>query len=325
MKLLKMTMLILAMSLFLNSTLLTAETTNQNSYETNLDIVAYNVYLMSSTLEPNWGQDQRANLISEADFMKNQDVVVLNELFDNNASDQLLNQLSNQYPYQTPILGSTTNNWDETRGSYSYITPESGGVSILSKWPIEEKIQHVFDDACGPESLSNKGFVYTKILKNEDPYHVIGTHLQSTDSNCSEGEPEEVRTAQMQEIKDFIESKNIPESEMLIISGDLNVKKSSEEYNSMINQLNVKEPMYTGFDATWDPESNSIAEYNYPELDSQFLDYIFTSNNHAQPNSLTVEAKNIKSPLWSVSSWGTTYEYNDYSDHYPVFGSIQNN
>ncbi|ENH98075.1 beta-hemolysin [Gracilibacillus halophilus YIM-C55.5] len=254
--------------------------------------------------------------------MYGHDVIILNELFDNNASDTLLNHLNEEYTYQTPILGSTTSQWDETRGSYSHIVPESGGVSIVSKWPIKEQIQYVYSEACGPESLSNKGFVYTKINKNGDPYHIIGTHMQSTDSNCSDGEPEDVRRAQMNEMKQFIEQKGIPTSEILVVAGDLNIMKDSSEYHSMLNQLNLDEPQYTGFNATWDPGTNSIAQYNYPDLDSQYLDYILVSNQHKQPRSVTLDAKDVKSPKWSVTSWGTTYEYNDYSDHYPVFSKI---
>ena len=37
-------------------------------------------YLLLST--PNWGQSQRADLISKQITFKNQDVVILNELFD---------------------------------------------------------------------------------------------------------------------------------------------------------------------------------------------------------------------------------------------------
>ncbi|RPF53500.1 sphingomyelin phosphodiesterase [Aquisalibacillus elongatus] len=301
-----------------------AEENADETYQTDLDIVSYNVYLMSSTLYPNWGQSQRADLIGQADFMSGQDVIILNELFDNSSAEQLLGHLQGEYPYQTPILGSTTSGWDDTRGSYSYVVPENGGVSVVSKWPIEEQIQYVFSEACGPESMSNKGFVYTKIMKDGDPYHIIGTHMQSTDSNCSDGEPAEVRSAQMAEMNQFIDDKGIPRSEMLIIGGDLNVIKDSAEYDAMLNQLNVSEPQYTGFDATWDPETNSIANYNYPDLGSQYLDYIFVSNNHKQPESMTLEARDVKSPYWSVTSWGTTYEYNDYSDHYPVFSEILN-
>ncbi|WP_035512533.1 sphingomyelin phosphodiesterase [Halalkalibacillus halophilus] len=318
------TLIVVLMLATLSHNQVHAEQETDHQYNTDLEIMAYNVYFMSSVLHPKWGQNQRAELLGDVEFMYEQDIIILNELFDGQSSDLLLNNLRDAYPHQTPILGSTTSGWDDTQGSYSYVVPENGGVNIISKWPIEEQIQYVFEDACGPEGMSNKGFVYTKVMKNDDPYHIIGTHMQSTDSNCSDGEPAEVRASQMNEINQFVDEHNIPTEEMLIIGGDLNVIKGSNEYDSMLNQLNVSEPAYSGFDATWDPQTNSIAAYNYPEYEAQFLDYIFTSNNHQQPNSMNLHAEDVKSPLWSVTSWGTTYEYNDYSDHYPVFGTIEN-
>lgn len=30
----------------------------------------------------------------------------------------------------------------------------------------------------------------------------------------------------------------------------------------------------------------------------------------------------MKSEPWTVTSWGRAYTYDDYSDHYPVFGRV---
>ena len=147
--------------------------------------MTHNVYMLSTNLYPNWGQTERADLIGAADYIKNQDVVILNEVFDNSASDRLLGNLKKEYPNQTAVLGrSSGSEWDKKLGNYSSSTPEDGGVAIVSKWPIAEKIQYVFAKGCGPDNLSNKGFVYTKIKKNDRFIHVIGTHLQAEDSMC---------------------------------------------------------------------------------------------------------------------------------------------
>ena len=71
-------------------------------------------------------------------------------MFDNSASDRLLGNLKKEYPNQTAVLGrSNGNEWDKTLGSYSSSTPEDGGVAIVSKWPIVEKVQYVFAKGCG--------------------------------------------------------------------------------------------------------------------------------------------------------------------------------
>ena len=99
----------------------------------------------------------------------------------------------------------------------------------MSKWPIAEKIQYVFAKGCGPDNLSNKGFVYTKIKKNDHFVHVIGTHLQAEDSMCGKTSPASVRTDQLKEIQDFIKNKNIPNNEYVLIGGDMNVNKINAE------------------------------------------------------------------------------------------------
>ena len=178
--------------------------------------------------------------------------------------------MKKEYPNQTAVLGrSSGSEWDKTLGNYSSSTPEDGGVAIVSKWPIAEKIQYVFAKGCGPDNLSNKGFVYTKIKKNDRFVHVIGTHLQAEDSMCGKTSPASVRTNQLKEIQDFIKNKNIPNNEYVLIGGDMNVNKinaennNDSEYASMFKTLNASVPSYTGYTATWDATTNSIAKYNF--------------------------------------------------------------
>ncbi|MYT18940.1 sphingomyelin phosphodiesterase, partial [Streptomyces sp. SID7760] len=77
-----------------------------------LSVLTYNTFLMSKNLYPNWGQDHRASEIPKASFFQGHDVVVLQEAFDNGASDALKSNASAQYPYQTPIVGRSKSGWD---------------------------------------------------------------------------------------------------------------------------------------------------------------------------------------------------------------------
>ena len=147
-----------------------------------LKVLSYNVFLMSKNLYPNWGQDHRAQAIADADFFRGNDVVVLQEAFDNSSSEALKSRAAAQYPYQTPVMGRSRSGWDATGGAYSATTPEDGGVTLLSKWPVLRKEQYVYKDACGADYFSNKGFVYAVLDVNGTQVHVVGTHAQSTDS-----------------------------------------------------------------------------------------------------------------------------------------------
>lgn len=70
-------------------------------------IATHNVFMLSRNLYPNWGQLARADLLDSTGVLEGQDVVVLNEAFDNAASDRLLANLRDTYPHQTPVLGRT--------------------------------------------------------------------------------------------------------------------------------------------------------------------------------------------------------------------------
>ncbi|MEV6978995.1 sphingomyelin phosphodiesterase, partial [Kitasatospora sp. NPDC093806] len=285
-----------------------------------LKVLTYNVFLMSKSLYPNWGQDYRAKAIPATDFFRGQDVVVLQEAFDNAASDALTAQAATVgYPYHTPVVGRSTSGWDATAGSYSSTTPEDGGVTLLSKWPILRKEQYIFKDACGADWWSNKGFVYAVLDVNGVRTHVLGTHLQSTDTGCSAGEPAAVRAAQLKAMKAFVDAKNIPAAEPIVLAGDLNIDSHGSEYPALLANAGVA-PADTrnGWVNSFDTADNSIAAYRYPGEPKEDLDYVLYRADHARPANYTNTVVRFHSSPWTVSSWGKSYTYNDLSDHYPV-------
>ncbi len=280
-------------------------------------IATHNVFMLSRNLYPNWGQVARADLIDSTGVLEGQDVVVLNEAFDNAASDRLLANLRDTYPYQTPVLGRSRAGWDVTSGAYRDSAPEDGGVAVVSRWPITTRIQHVYRDACGADWFSNKGIAYVRIEMPSGPVHVIGTHMQAEDSTCTSA-PAGYRASQRAEIKAFVAGRNIPASEPVYVVGDLNVVKASDEFPRMVSELGASTPSFTGHPFSWDCADNSVCRDQYgPEYASEQLDYVLT----VQGPVLRNETRRVKSPEWSIWSWGRKYTYTDFSDHYPVFAS----
>lgn len=110
----------------------------------------------------------------------------------------------------------------------------------------------------------------------------------------------------MKEISDFVKKKNIPKDETVYIGGDLNVNKGTEEFKDMLKNLNVNDVLYAGHNSTWDPQSNSIAKYNYPNGKPEHLDYIFTDKDHKQPKQLVNEVVTEKPKPWDVYAFLTT-------------------
>nr|WP_307788060.1 sphingomyelin phosphodiesterase [Streptomyces actinomycinicus] len=284
-----------------------------------LRVLTYNVFLMSKNLYPNWGQDRRAAEIPEASFFQGNDVVVLQEAFDNSSSDALKSKAAAQYPYQTPVVGRSRDGWDATGGSYSSATPEDGGVTVLSKWPILRKEQYVYKDACGADWWSDKGFAYVVLNVNGTRVHVVGTHAQSTDPGCGAGEAAQTRARQFRAIDAFLDAKNIPANEEVLVAGDLNVDSRSAEYAAMLADAGlVGADARTGHPYSFDTQENSIARYRYPDDPREDLDYVLARSGNARPAGWRNEVVKEQSAPWTVTSWGTSYTYTNLSDHYPL-------
>ncbi|MFJ9339753.1 sphingomyelin phosphodiesterase [Streptomyces sp. NPDC101733] len=299
-----------------------AATAAQSAGTPRLSVLSYNTFLMSKNLYPNWGQDHRASAIPQASFFQGHDVVVLQEAFDNGASDALKANAASQYPYQTPVVGRGKSGWDATGGSYSSTTPEDGGVVVLSKWPIVRKEQVVYKDACGADWWSNKGFAYVVLDVNGVKVHVVGTHAQSTDSGCGTGEAADMRARQFKAIDAFLDAKNIPAAEQVIVAGDMNVDSRTPEYASMLANADLAgADTRTGHPYSFDTALNSIAKYRYPTDPREDLDYVLYRKGNARPANWNNNVVKEQSAPWTVSSWGTSYTYDNLSDHYPLIGS----
>ncbi|UNO43075.1 sphingomyelin phosphodiesterase [Streptomyces sp. MST-110588] len=284
-----------------------------------LKVLTYNTFLFNKALYPNWGQEHRAKAIAAADFFRGQDVVVLQKAFDNSASQTLMSNASAQYPYQTPVMGRGKGGWDATGGAYSAMTPEDGGVTVLSKWPILRKEQYVYKDACGSDSYSNKGFVYAVLNVDGTKVHVVGTHTQSTDSGCGTGQAAAIRAKQLKEMDAFLDAKNIPAGEEVMVAGDFNIDSRSTEYAAMLADADLAPAdSRTGHPYSFDTQDNSIARDRYPSDPREDLDYILHRRGHARPASWNNHVVKEQSAPWTVSSWGKDYTYTNLSDHYPV-------
>ncbi|MEV6352340.1 sphingomyelin phosphodiesterase [Streptomyces hydrogenans] len=284
-----------------------------------LKVLTYNTFLFSKTLYPNWGQDHRARAIPAASYFQGQDVVVIQEAFDNSSSDALKANAAAAYPHQTPVVGRSKSGWDATGGAYSATTPEDGGVTILSKWPIVRKEQYVYKDACGADWYSNKGFAYVVLDVNGSRVHVVGTHAQSTDPGCSAGEAAQMRSRQFKAMDAFLDAKNIPAGEQVIVAGDMNVDSRTPEYATMLADADLAgADARTGHPYSFDTELNSIAADRYPDDPREDLDYVLYRAGNARPANWTNHVVLESTAPWTVSSWGTKYTYTNLSDHYPV-------
>ena len=268
-----------------------------------LNVLAYNIYMRPTSLFKN-GQMIRARLLPSE--LRGYDAIIFSEAFDDEARSSLLRGLQAEYPYATRILGTD-------RG-----TEQDGGVIIVSKYPIEAEDQRLFGSVCaGSDCLADKGVLYAKINKQGRRYHLFGSHTQAHPSS----ENASIRRQQFRIIKTFIDSKQIPVHEAVIIGGDLNVDKMRylPEFQEMVRILNAEQPRETGHPYSFDPQTNELAEQGKP---SECLDYVLYSKAHLRPSQAFNEVRMLRSNeewkefVWEAALW-------DLSDHYAVFGRLE--
>ncbi|WP_433332186.1 sphingomyelin phosphodiesterase [Spirillospora sp. CA-294931] len=278
-----------------------------------LKVISYNLMLLPVA---GTGNQTRADLLAKAGLLRDYDVIVLQEMFQNGVSDPFLDGLAGSHPHRTPVMGRSKSGWDQTLGDYSALTPEDGGVVVLSKYPITRKIQYVYDDACGADWWANKGFVYTTLDVGGTPAHVVGTHAQATDSTCSTS-PAAIRRSQFTELDAFLDGRRIPAAEQVLIAGDYNVDRfdGTSEYRDTLALLDAAAPSYAGHSYSWDPVKNAFTKFKYPDYDTpEHLDYVLYRKGNAHPSSPVVRTLTPQSPPWT--SDGRTFT--EFSDHYPV-------
>ena len=256
----------------------------------NFKVMAYNVWALLPGLISKDVSERLNLLVNE---VRGYDAIVFSELFDNSRRETFLNALKSEYPYQTSVVDKS--------GSV-----EDGGVLIVSRWPINASSQVVFDACDAEDCISAKGVIYAEVNKDGNPYHVFGSHTQAWTSIDNQN----TRLNQFQQMRDFIDSRNISTDEPVIIAGDLNVDKEDypQEYNTMLDVLSAVEvPRNGGYLYTADGSVNSWNDGS-PEI----LDYVLYSDRHLLPldaKSKVVTPRSIHSDVF------TKY---DLSDHFPI-------
>nr|UWJ25970.1 pesticidal crystal protein Orf2Ab [Bacillus thuringiensis] len=282
-----------------------------------ISIMTHNMYFLASPTDVN--QKLRAkNTILPSSYYRYSDIIILEELFEDEATGILLEGMEKygNFNFRTPVLGE------------GGLDIQRGGVAILSKWPIVKYEKHIFNNrGCGVEGIQNKGVMYAKINVNGTYIHVFGTHTQSDISFIGCDGPL-VRKKQLQELANFIEKKNIPFEEYVVIGGDFNINLYDQEnYNYLIEVLNVIEPNYTGHPYTWDKDTNLYASYSDPDGKNEHLDFILLRTKHRLPpenwgnySNIVEQVKVVDSECNNVCNQMIQNDRKniDFSDHYPV-------
>jgi len=160
------------------------------------------------------------------------------------------------------------------------------------------------------------------------------THMQSTGPNY-------YREYQCKEWSEFLDSLNIPKSESVILSGDLNMDITDNSLQKCVNLLNGSLPnIISEQKSSYDPDSNDILRIEDKYKQKMLIDFVFSSKAHKKPKKASQEIIRMKSDDYfkicfcSICVSRTRHVFPDddcesvvwikqLSDHYAVLGHFK--
>ena len=266
--------------------------------ENEFSIISYNVFLRPKIISRNEKTIERAHQISNWLKSTGVDVITLQETFEGGAVNLILEILKEEYPYYVRDM-------PRPKG----LKFVSGGLLVLSKWPIVESKSIIYKDCHGYDCLAAKGALFVNIYyKEKQFFNIITTHLDAG----SDEKDIKARKSQLNELNAF--SNDVSKGSEIIFTGDFNVNSLSlsNEYQEMIELLNVKD-FSVGQKSTINCTGNKINCKD--SLTNSRLDYIFIRNK-----SIVFDFKNLN---YFALNTENIDDVNFLSDHILIFAKLE--
>ena len=248
-----------------------------------LKILSWNIKMMPAPYGWFLNRNERAaNIIQFLKESDDYDIIFFQEAFSGSIRRKIYDGLQNIYPYEVVP--------DDQTAFYKL----NSGLWVISHLPITLKNHISFTQLRGSDKLSSKGAKLFSVIKDEQEFHLIHTHMQADYAT----KYSDVRTHQYTEIYDHLILPNEKESIPLILLGDLNISQSGK-LKGMLQKLKMLNGPLMG------KLKHSIVG-NSKEL----MDYILVQDNHSK-------FKDIKRRIIDFSNKLNEEKYN-MSDHYPL-------
>ena len=264
--------------------------------QTNLKILTWNVQMLPAMFG-GWVskldkmQHLRAAWIVDYLIQQDYDVVCLQEAFDPQCVNRLVDGLAPVYPYVVlPRYGG-------------HIWQQSSGVLFLSRVPVKYAANIVFPTGALIERFAAKGCTLIEGSKEGLSFQLAGTHFQTgqerfklADSKTSAGDLLEPHRRE-----------GVPQ----FFVGDFNIKKDSPEYDALMRDTGMTEfpiddprPYTSDSNNSWKRGKNKLAQIDHVLLDPR-------------GTQTTISTQHIQR---------ATHEYRgrtiDLADHYGVIAEI---
>jgi endonuclease/exonuclease/phosphatase family metal-dependent hydrolase len=270
--------------------------------------------------------------INEICNHRHYDILCLQEIFDEEIRQQLVNGLKDRYPYMVE------------KSSDHDIFNEDSGLFFASRFPIlRHTYREFYAKSIGTwDALVDKG-LFIACLKlgtddNQRILHIYNAHLQSDKPGYK------TRKSQLAQVRRFVEKalkterqKSKPLKVSAVLLGDFNViGDKSREYKRMMSLLGYPIDLYRKLNPdaegyTWNSKENLFLKYDDAhDRDMQRLDYIFTFNripyaddNREKHQINGIECKSCDLFIPKKSGLPDLPDDCDLSDHYGVEAVIE--
>ena len=237
---------------------------------TPVKIVSYNTFLLPGYTLRRTNQNVRAHLIGKYFADKNVDIICFQEIYRPKYFWAIKRMLKEAYPYDT---GLPVKSW---------FKPANSGLVVFSKYPITSKVFYRFTNLIAADQFSSKGYQLLKIKLGPDKYiKLVNAHLQANEGP----DYAEIRKEQLRLIFETSQSDHFSRDYPMVIAGDLNVNKFSDEFQSLLDIFEIDNYKLDGnLRYTYDPKVNTFLR----NKTAQFAyDYILLKKNNSTSEVLT--------------------------------------
>ncbi len=271
------------------------ESASNKINEFQVKILSWNIAMLPIFDFVHSGRD-RATTIGRALQNSDYDIIVFQEAFSPIARHAIYNKLRKYFPF----------NYGPANASPALKI--NSGLWILSRLPLSIVKEYKFSGCQGFDCLSRKGAIILEGKCKDQPFQLIGTHLESDASDVA------VRMTQLHELYDSVISPFSNPEIPQIICGDFNTDKElTSQYVNMLKILKCEDGSLSGDEKiTFGFPLNQEATESHQK--PRQLDYILTKNSQL----LDLIKRKI-----TVIHEEMTNRYVCLSDHYGIEATIQ--
>jgi endonuclease/exonuclease/phosphatase family metal-dependent hydrolase len=272
-----------------------------------LKVLTWNIFMMPEWVGESPNNKGRAAAIAEVLLERDFDILCLQKVFDGAARAILEKALAGRFPHS---YGPANNS-----GSICL----NSGVLVLSRYRLTDYQAIEFQECGSIECFSRKGALLVSGTCGATPFRLVVTHLQGEDGTTFTTENQEIRDAQMAEIRDRLITPHLEPHVPFVICGDFGTPRFADacgdetlSYRKMLATLGVDEISEALI--TLDEQDNALAASVTGRKNE--VDYIFVRKNGFELN--------VRRERWVFKrgGWDPTAQRTDLSYHYAVSAEL---